>query len=83
MLVMGSGCLHRALSAPARRVQRRVCVFGMLAFMVLEVDEWINGGVLRVMIDCFLVLWWTSGVAASVWGRVGECGLSRPAVDGA
>ena len=37
--------------------------------MVFEVDEWINGGVLGVMIDCFLVLWWTSGVAGSVCGR--------------
>ena len=27
-----------------------------------------------VMIDCFLVLWWTSGVAGSVCGRVlGVC----------
>jgi len=42
--------------------------------MVFEVDEWINGGVLGVMIDCFLVLWWTSGVAGSVCGRVlGVC----------
>ena len=39
-----------------------------------ESDDWINGGVLGVMIDCFLVLWWTSGVAGSVCGRVlGMC----------
>ena len=34
-----------------------------------EVDEWIHGGVVGVTIDCFLVLWWTSGVAGSVCGR--------------
>ena len=39
-----------------------------------ESDEWIHGGVVGVMIDCFLVLWWTSGVAGSVCGRVlGVC----------
>ena len=42
-----------------------VCV-RVMYFMVLEVDEWINDGVLSVMIDCFLVLWWTSGVAGGV-----------------
>ena len=45
--------------------------------MVFEVDEWIHGGVVGVMIDCFLVLWWTSGVAGSVCGRVWECVLWR------
>ena len=34
-----------------------------------EVDVWIHGGVVGVMIDCFLVLWWTSGVAGGACGR--------------
>jgi hypothetical protein len=40
-----------------------------------ESDEWINGGVLGVMIGCFLVLWWTSEVAGSVCGRARVLGM--------
>ena len=79
MVVMGSGWLHRALSVRARRVQRERERErkGERERDRRECDEWIHGGVLGVMIDCFLVLWWTSGVAGSVCGRVWECVLWR------
>ena len=42
MLVMGSGCLHRALSVRARRVQRRFCLFDA-GCVCMELDCWMNG----------------------------------------